>query len=167
MKGDAHALAAAAGRCFEHHRIADVPGDRNGLFGVLDDAKVAGHDADIGGGGEFLRLDLVAHRLDRANIGTDENDVRLGERIGEGGALGQKAIAGMHRLGAGFLTGGDDLIDQQIRLGGGRRAEMDGLVRHFDMQRVGVGVGIDGDGGKSHALRRLNDATSDLAAIGD
>ena len=89
------------------------------------------------------------------------------ERIGEGGALGQKAIARMHRFGAGFLTGGDDLIDQQIGLGGGRRAETDGLVGHFDMQRVGVGVGIDGDGCKSHALRRLNDATSDLAAIGD
>ena len=140
---------------------------RDRLFGVLDNAEIARHDTDLGGRGEFLRLDLVAHRLDRPHIGADENDIGFGKRIGESGAFREKAVARMHRFGAGFLTGGDDLVDQEIGLGGGRRAEMDRLVGHFDMQRVGVGVGIDGDGRKPHALRGLNDATSDFAAIGD
>ena len=40
----------------------------------------------------------------------------LGERLGEGRALGQEAVAGMHRLGAGLLAGGDDLLDHEIGL---------------------------------------------------
>ena len=34
----------------------------------------------------------------------------------------------------------------EIGFGGGRGADGDGLVGHFDMQRVGVGVRIDRDG---------------------
>jgi hypothetical protein len=38
-----------------------------------------------------------------------------GERL----ALGQEAVAGMHRLGAGLAAGLDDLVDAQIALGRG------------------------------------------------
>ena len=41
------------------------------------------------------------------------------------------------------------------------------LVRHLDMQRVRVGVGIDGDGRDAHLAGGLDDAAGDLAAIGD
>ena len=44
---------------------------------------------------------------------------------------------------------------------------MHGLVGHRDMQRAGVGVGIDGDGAHAHPARRADDAAGDLAAIGD
>ena len=37
--GDAHALAAAAGRGLDHHRIADLVGDLRRLLGVLDHAR--------------------------------------------------------------------------------------------------------------------------------
>ena len=64
LPGDAHALAAAAGRRLDHHGIADLAGDLLGMVGILDDAETAGHSADLGGIGELLRFDLVAHRLD-------------------------------------------------------------------------------------------------------
>ena len=58
------------------------------------------------------------------------------ERDRERLALGQEAVARVHRLGAGLLAGVDDLVDEQVGLGGGRRADVDGLVGHFDVQRV-------------------------------
>ena len=44
---------------------------------------------------------------------------------------------------------------------------MNGLVGHFDMQRIGIGVRIDRDGGDTQAARGLDDPAGDLAAIGD
>ena len=91
----------------------------------------------------------------------------LAERDRERLALGQEAVARMHRLGAGLPAGGDDLVDQQIALRRGRRADMHGLVRHLDVQRVAVGVGIDRDRLDPHPAGGLDDAAGDLAAIGD
>ncbi len=73
----------------------------------------------------------------------------------------------MHRLGARALAGVNDFVDQQIGLRGRRRADMHGLVGHFDMQRVGVRVGINGDGGDAQPPGGLDDAAGDLATIGD
>ena len=89
------------------------------------------------------------------------------ERDRERLALGQEAVARMHGLGAGLLAGLDDLVDQQVGLGGGRRADVDGLVGHLDVQGVAIGVGIDGDRLDAHLARGLDDAAGDLAAVGD
>ena len=145
--GDAHALAAAARRRLQHHGIADFIGYPDGFLAVLDHAEIARHDADIGPRCEFLGFDLVAHRLDGPGVGTDEDDIGVGQRLGEGRPFGQESVAGMHCLGARALAGVDDFLDQQIGLRGRRRTDMHGLVGHFDMQRVGVRVGVNGDGG--------------------
>ena len=55
-----------------------------------------------------LRLDLVAHEPDVLGARADEGDVVLFEDLGEAGILGEEAVAGMHRVGAGDLAGGDD-----------------------------------------------------------
>ena len=94
----------------------------------------------------FFELDLVAHGGDRLSVRPDEDDPRLGQRLGKGGALGEKAIAWMHRLGAALAAGGHDLVDDQVALRGGRRADRDGGVGHFHMQRIAVCLGIDRDG---------------------
>ena len=128
---------------------------------------MAGNGRDLGLGGELLRLDLVAHRLDGFDVGPDKHDAGLFERAGEGGILGQEAIARMDRLGAGRLGGGDDLADVEIGLGGLRRADRNGLVGHIDMHRVAVGLGIDRDGLDAEPARRPDDAAGDLAPISD
>ena len=46
VPGQAHALAAAAGRGLHHHRIADVLGDLHRLVGRRDVAEIAGNDVD-------------------------------------------------------------------------------------------------------------------------
>ena len=167
VPGDAHALAAAAGRRLDHHRIADFAGDLFGVVGILDDAEPARHGADLRGIGEFLRFDLVAHRLDRLRLRADEDDALGFQRPAEGGALGQEAVARMHGFGAGLLASLDDLLGHEIALRGRRRADMHRLVGHLDMHRVAVGVGIDRDRRDAHPARRLDDAAGDLAAIGD
>ncbi len=40
------------------------------------------------------------------------------------------------------------------------------LVRHFDVQPLAVGVGIDGDRLDPHLPRGLDDAAGDLATVG-
>ena len=41
------------------------------------------------------------------------------------------------------------------------------LVRHAHMQRVAVGVGVDGHGGNAHAPSRLDDPAGNFPAVGD
>ncbi len=78
--GDAHPLAAAAGRRLDHDRIADVAGDPDRGLGIGHDVEVPGHGRDPGGMGEPFRFDLVAHRRDRLRPGPDKHDPRFGER---------------------------------------------------------------------------------------
>ena len=165
--GDPHALAAAARRGLDHHGIADLVGDPGRMLGAVDHAEIAGHGRHVRGVREFLGFDLVAHRLDRAAVGADEDDAGLLQRGGESRAFGEKAIAGMDRLGAGLLAGGDDLLDGKVGFGRGRRPDRDRLVGHLDVQRVLVGFRIDRDGRNPQPPRGLDDPAGDLAAIGD
>ena len=164
---DPHALAAAAGRGLDHHRIADLVGDLQRLLLVLDRAEEAGNGRDLGLGREFLRFDLVAHGGDRRRVRPDERDPGRSQRLGEGRALREESVARMNRFGAGRLAGGDDLLDHQIGLRRDRGADVDRLVGHGDVQRVLIGVGIDRDRADAHAPRGLHHAARDLAAIGD
>ncbi len=167
VEGDAHALAAAAGRGLDHDGVADLGGDLDGVLGIRDLAEVAGHGRHLGLGRGLLALDLVAHGGNRARVGTDEDDAGLLQSHRERLALGQEAVAGMDGLRARGEASLDDLVDQQIRLGRWRRADGDGLVRHLHMQAVPVGVGVDRNRLDAHLAGRLDDAAGDLAAIGD
>src|SRR3546814_3047759 len=73
----------------------------------------------------------------------------------------------MHGLCPGFLCDADELIAKKIALRGRRRAKAIRLVGHLDMQRPGIGVGIDRNRLDPHLARGLDDAAGDFAAIGD
>ncbi len=164
---DAHALATAAGGGLDHHGIADLVGDLDGVLVVLDHAEMTGNGRDLGLRSGFLGFDLVAHRGDRAGVRTDEHDAGGFQGARKRLALGQETVAGMHRLRAGLAAGLDDLVDQQITLGRGGRPDQHGVVGHLDMQRVTVGLGVDGDRLNPHTARSLDDPAGDLAAVGD
>ncbi len=164
---EAHAFAAAAGRGLDHDGKADFLGDALCLRRIGDLAQEPRHRRDIRGAGELLRLDLVAHGGDRARMGADEGDAGIAQRLRKASVLGEEAVARMHGLGTRLLRGGDDAVDDEIRLRGLRRADSHGLVRHFDMGQVLVGLGIDRDRLDPHAFRRAHDAAGDLSPIGD
>ena len=74
--GQTHPLAAAAGTGLEHHRIADLAGDPNRVFRIVNHVGVAGHGVDARLLGELLGGDLVAHARQGVGLGTDEDDAR-------------------------------------------------------------------------------------------
>lgn len=71
----------------------------------------------------------------------------------------------MDRIRAGGLRRRDDRLDIEIALEGRCRADMHGDIRFAHMQRVRVGIGIDGDGADIAAFRIAQDPHGDLAAI--
>ncbi len=140
VPGQAHALAATAGTGFDHHRIADSTGYFDGLVGVHDDVHMAGNGSDTSRLGQFLGGDFIPHAVDGMDIGGDENNFFPRECFSEGSVLGQKAIAGMDRFGAGVLAGLDNTIHDQIALGRRWWADEHGFVRHLHMERILVGL---------------------------
>ena len=167
VEGDAHALAAAAGGGLDHHRVTDLIGNDDRLLVVPDHAEMAGNSRDPGARCRLLRLDLVAHRGDGLRVGPDEGDARGRQRLRKGGALGKESVARMHRLGPARSAGGDDVVDDQVALRRRCRPDRDGAVGHFHVQRVAVGVRIDGDRLDPQPASGLDDPTRDLAAIGN
>ena len=165
--GDAHALATAAGRGLEHDREADLLGDALGLGAVRQRLEVTRHRADPRLLRQPLGLDLVAHGGDRVRARADEDDALVLQPLREGGVLGEEAEAGVHGLRASRLHGLDDAVDDQVALRRGRRADGHGLVGLAHVQGVGVGLGVDGDGGDAETPAGADDAAGDLAAVGD
>ena len=97
----------------------------------------------------------------------DEGDAGIMAGLREIGILGEEAVAGMDAVGARGLRGGDQALVRQIALRGRRRTDVNRLVGQPHMQRVAVGVGIDGDRAQAQAARGADDAAGNLAAIGD
>ena len=164
---DAHALATATSRRLDHHRITDFVGDLHGMLVVLDDPEMTRHGRNLGLGRGLFGFDLVAHRGNRARIGTDEHDARRFERARKCLTLRQEAVTRMHSLRAGPAAGLDDLLHDEIALSRLRRSDKHSFVGHFDVERVAVGLRIDGNRLDAHPACGLDDPASDFAAIGD
>ena len=167
LVNDAKPFAAAAGRSLHHHRIADLGRDLLGVFGIPDFADIAGNRVHLRGERKFLGLDLVAHRGDGVGVRPDERDPDFRQRLRKGFALGKKTVAGMHRFRARLLAGVQDLVDDEIGLRRRRGADVDGFIGHLDMQRIAIGVRINGDGADTHFAGGLDDPAGDFATVGD
>ena len=100
-------------------------------------------------------------------LGADEGDAVLGEDVGEARVLGEEAVAGMDRVGAGDLAGGEQGGDVEIGIARRRRADADALVGELDVHRLLVGGRIDGDRGDAELLGRAQHPERDFAAVGD
>ena len=164
---DLHAAPAAAGGRLHQHRKADVAGDAE-RFGVRRDAAFgAGHAGDAERLGGALGLDLVAHLPDVLGLGADEMDRVLGEDFGKARVLGEKAVARMHRVGAGDLAGGEQRRHVEVAVACGRRADADAFVGEPHVHRVGVGGGMHRDGRDAELLAGAEHPERDFAAVGD
>ena len=73
----------------------------------------------------------------------------------------------MYGLGAAFLAGRNNTVDQKVALRRRRWPDRDCRIGHFNMERVAVGLGIDRNGFNPHAAGGLDDPTRDLAAVGN
>jgi hypothetical protein len=76
-------------------------------------------------------------------------------------------IFGVNRVAPRSLRRGDDLVDPEVALRRGRRADAVRLVRHAHVERRAIGVGVNGHGRDSHLVQRPRDAKRYLTAVGD
>ncbi|SKS03721.1 Uncharacterised protein [Mycobacteroides abscessus subsp. abscessus] len=73
----------------------------------------------------------------------------------------------MYCVRAGERGSGDDPVDVEVGLSGRRAGKVHGLVGVGDVPRVGVGVGIDRDGGDAEIAASAEHPPRDLATVGD
>ena len=144
---DLEAAAAAAVGRLDRDRDAVLLGEGDDLVGVVDRLLGAGDQRGAGPLGDVAGLDLVAEGVDGRRGRADPGEPGVDDRLGEAGVLGEEAVAGVDRVGAGLLGDGKDLVDGEVAVG--RRAAVEGerLVGDPDVQRVAVGLGVDGDAG--------------------
>ena len=160
----ADAAPAAAGRRLDHQRIAHARGMRQRFIERGHHAFATGHGGHAGRLG--ARGGLVAHFPYGLGIRADEDQARVADGLREGGVLGQKAVAGMHGLGAGFARGLQHGVHVQVAARGVGRADVHGLVRHARGQRVAVGVAVDRHAAHAEFAGGANHAQGDLATVG-
>ena len=137
------------------------------MIGILNDPQESRDRIDLGGIGELLRFDFVTHGIDRLGLWADEHNAIAFQRFAEGGALGEKSVAGMHCFGAGRLAGFQNLLGNEIARRCRGRPDMNGLIGHFDVNGVAVRIRIDRNCQDSHSPGGLDHAAGYLAAIGD
>jgi hypothetical protein len=167
LADDAHAAAAAAGDGLDDDRVAELLGDLQALLFTFDRAVAAGQHGHAGFLHRAPRARLVAHQTDDVRVGADELDVARLTDLREVGALGQEPVAGVNRVGARDLGGADDRGHVEIAVGAARGADADVFVGKPHVQRVLVGLRVDGDRLDAELPARRDDAQGDLAAVGD
>ena len=117
---DPHALAAAAGRGLDHHRIADLVGDLRRV--PLDPRSRRGSRARSRLSPQPRTSSIRSCRRSprSAHVRPDEDDAG-GSGLGEVGAFAEKSVAGMHGFRAGRFgrRQGCDRWRGRLRAGGG------------------------------------------------
>ncbi len=160
------AATAAAGGGLEHHRVADPLGFAQGLGEIGDVAFGAGGAGHAGGDHAAAGFGLVAHAADHLRRRADELDTALGADFRQLGIFREEAIAGVQGVAATFHR----QVHQgaRVEVAGQRvRADAVGFVGALDVQRVAIGLGVDGHRADAHLGAGAHDADGNLAAVGD
>ena len=116
--GDLQAAPAPAERRLDRDRQAVLLGELDDLVGARDRVRGAGDQRCADAFGDVPGLDLVAERVDRARGRADPGQPGVHDGLGEPGVLGQEAVAGVHGVRAGLRGDVEQLVDDQVGLGG-------------------------------------------------
>ena len=114
-----------------------------------------------------LERRLVAERLHAPGLRADEHQPIPLAKPGEMRVFRKEAVAGMNRLRAGKLGGGDDAVLMQIALLGRSGADSIAFIRQRHVQRALVRLGVYRDGRDAHLLAGADDAHGALSAVGN
>ncbi len=115
----------------------------------------------------LARFFFFAHQPRDFRRRADELDIRGAADLGEVGVLAEQAVAGMNGVDVGDFGGGDDGGNVEIAVGRARRADADGLIGKTNVQRVAVGLAVDGNRAHAEFTAGIEDAKCDFATIGD
>ena len=117
--GDLQAAPAAAEGRLDGDRQAVLLGKGDDLVGAAHRIGSARHLRRAGARGDVPGGHLVAEGPDGSGGRADPGEPGVDDGLGEVGVLGQEAVARMHRVSAGALGRVDDLVDDEVALGGG------------------------------------------------
>ncbi len=135
---------------------------------VIADAAVgARNDRNAQVPGGALGRDLVAHQANVLGAWTDEMHIVVGENFGETRILGQKAIAGMDRVGTGDFARGKDRRNIQVAVSRRRRTDANAFIGEPHMHRILVRGRMHRDGGDAELLAGAQHPKRNLSAVGD
>ena len=163
----AHALAAAARRGFEQHRIAQRPGDCSWLAPDPRWAARCREPPALRRRWPRRRAEVFEPILRIASAGGPIKTIPAGGAgFRELGVLAQEAVAGMDRFGSMPPRGFEDLVDAQVALRRRRRPQVRGFIGQAHRQRGAVGVGIDRHAGDAQLPQAANQADGYLSAVG-
>ena len=163
----AHAPAAAARRRFDDQRIPDAVAFGGGGLGIEHQAVAPRHDGHSRGGHLAPRLLLFTHQPQHLGRGADKADVRGLANLREIRVFGQEAVARVNRVHVGDFRRADDMRNIQVAFRAARRPDAHGLIRKTHVQRIAVGLRIDGHCGDVQLLAGADHPQSNFTAIGD
>ena len=158
---------AAAGLGFENDGITHLLRPHQRFFRRCQHAIGSRQDRHPGLLHGLARLFLFAHQARNFRRRPDELDVRRAAHFGKIGVLAEQSVTGMNGIDVGDFRGGDDGGHVEIAVGGTRRPDADGLVGEANMERVAIGLAVDGDGADAEFPAGVHDAQSNFAAIGN
>ena len=164
---DAHPAAPPARRRFHNDGEAHGSRDVRRLALIADRPLAARDHRDPGGLHALPGRRLVAHDGDRLRWGAHERDVDVLTDLGEVRVFRQKAVPGVNGIHPEQLRGAHDVGDVEVGLRCRRRADAERLVGHADVQRMPVGVRVDGYGADAELLARADDPHGNLSTVGD
>ena len=160
-------LAAAAGCRLQGDRPPDVVTDANRVGSALDRLDRPRDDGDarrLHGG---PRRGLRPHQLDRLRRRPYPDEARVVDRPCERRVLCEEPVARVNRLGAGTPCRLEQPLDDEIALGGWRRADEERLVGEAGVECAPVRFGVDGHRLDAELTERAEDAHGNLAPICD
>ena len=161
-----HALATAARRGLEQHRVADtLTGGAEGLQ-VLGLAVITRHKGYASRFHQGLGRGFAAHGVDCRGGRAEEDQACRLDGPGEAGVFREEAVAGVNRLGAAGVGGGNQLVDLQVTIGGLAAAQVDADIGFTAMAGIAVDGAVHSHGGQPHGLGGTHDPAGDFATVG-
>ena len=165
--GDLETATAAAEGRLDGDRQPDLVDEREHLGGVGDRVQGSGGERRADLLGHMTGGHLVAETLDGIRGGPDPDEAGVDDGAREVGVLGEEAVAGVHRVGAGPAGDREQLLDDEVGLGARGAVERVRLVGQHDVPGVPILVGVDGDRGDPRVSGGADDTHRDLSPIGD
>ena len=138
-----HTPTTTTGSCLDDDRKTDLLGNLDRFINSLHVFLGTGQDRHAMLNHSLTGRNLITHHPHAFSRGADESNAALFADLGKLGIFRQKAVAGMDRLGIRQLSSTDDGIDIQVALAAGSRSDTDRFISQLDMQRIGIGSGID------------------------
>ena len=159
--------ASAAAECrFDCDGQSVLVDEVEHLFSSRDRVEGSGSERGTDFRGDVTSGYFVAKSLDGVGRWADPGETGCDDGCREGGVLSQESVPGVDGVGLRPARDGKDFVDYEVGVCRRRAIEGVRLIGEFDVPRVTILVGVDGDREKSTVFRGTDDPNGDLSPIG-